>query len=227
MIRPARLGVLSALAALGLALGFLGSPSGASAAPEAPSTLEEQPGQWTPLDRLESDFRDYPNLRGGGWDVYVDVQDDVPTGFAASLVFAGLGEFIYLGQLTDPDTGRVISNFAVFWGTYATADSRPGWSSWTVRGLEGETLAMNARFLSPDVAIMEIRATPSATRVQRLLLVRTACDFRYSGDNSEEIEGCKWLPLTGEILRDAYLSGECAMGPCYALVSDCYYLYAH
>lgn len=225
MLRDLRSGSIAT--AIALALSVLWTGPVLAAEPEAPSTLEEQPGQWVPLDRLDTDFREFPDAHGGGWDVFVDVQDGVPTGYAASLVFDGLGEFIWLGQLTDPDTGRVISNFAVFWGTWITADSKPGWASWTVRGLDGNSFALNARFLSPDVAVMEVRAKPSATRVQRLLLVRTACNFRYSNDNSEVVEGCSWLPLTGEIARDAYLNGDCGAGPCYGLVSDLYYLYAH
>ena len=122
---------------------------------------------------------------------------------------------------------KVISNFAVYFGTYSTADSRPAWTSWTVRDLQGSSFAMNALFLHQDVAIMEVRGTPSATRVQRLLMVRTLCDFRYSDTDTEAVDGCRWLPMRGELLRDAYLSGECAEGlSCFRLVSDLYFLYA-
>lgn len=228
MPRDLKSGPLSALAAMVMALGLICAPTAAAAEPETPSTLEEQPGQWITLDRLETDYRAYPNPQGGGWDIFVDMEGDIPTGFAGSMVFAGLGEFIYLGSLTDPETGRVISNFAVFFGTYSTADSRPAWTSWTVRDLQGSSFAMNALFLHQDVAIMEVRGTPSATRVQRLLMVRTLCDFRYSDTDTEAVDGCRWLPMRGELLRDAYLSGECAEGlSCFRLVSDLYFLYAH
>lgn len=194
---------------------------------DAPASVEaDTPGD-TPLDQLPTDYTEFPDMTGG-WDIYLDTEGDDVTGYAGTFVFGKSAEFFFFGQDVDPETGRLISPVAIARGTWNNGDGKPGWRSWSYGSSADHRYFMNARLLSADVAIIERGARPSAERVQRMIMVRNACDFRFSDTPSPEVSGCHWARMVGFWLEDAYLTGECQFGgPCYRLMSAEYYRYAY
>lgn len=223
---PVRLRLRRALVAVVTAAWMMLGPSGAYAQMDTPATAQEDPPG--SIEKFPSDFDGYPRL-DGGWDIFLETTiDGGVEKYGGSLAFSP-PDFYLLGQIVDPETDRLISNFGVFEGTYSYVNPRRGAATWKVHNpIDDTDDVMTARFLSEDAAIVEFRGKDTSSRVQRFIIVHTNCDFRFGGESRPEIEGCRWLKLPdGEMQAYARLSGECReLGPCYRLVSDLYYLIA-
>lgn len=223
---PLRVRLQRALVAVVTAAWVVLGSSSARAQMDTPATAQEDPPG--SIESFPSDFEGYPRL-DGGWDIFLDTTIDGGVDrYAGSLAFSS-GDFYMLGQIVDPETDRLISNFGVFEGTYSYLNPRRGAATWRIHNpIDNGDEVMTARFLSADVAIVEFRAKDTSARVQRFIILHTDCNFGYGGEGRTEVEGCRWLKVPdGEMQAYARLSGECAeLGPCYRLVSDLYYLNA-
>jgi hypothetical protein len=165
----------------------------------------------------ELEYKGFPRLQGGGWDIYLDFVGGELTRYSGAHIFSGLGGYDELME----DDDRIP---ALFSGGYRILNSAPGRITWEIRNKAGAQRApMSALFLSSDVAIAVRRV--NATE-QTIYMVRTPCDFRYSDTPSPEIEGCSWMRMSDSWLEHAYLTGECSLGSgCFRLVSDMFMSY--